>query len=177
MPLTQFERWTDYGEEILLRVIVGDKNTLNSGMYCRLFQLPSTDPEDDTLFDIDPTDFSEADFTGYSAITFGFSIPMDPLGDGNWETLSNTLCVFNRRNLVEPVPGPLDTGTSNTIYGYYLTCSNAGVDSTRPLYYRFFNDGAGSLTPKDMNVPNVDQITVVPRTGLIGLEDVNCGSG
>ena len=46
MPLTVFERWTDYGEEMALKTSVGQLGSSNfwNGIQVRLFKLPTTDP-------------------------------------------------------------------------------------------------------------------------------------
>ena len=173
MPLTQFERWTDYGEQCLMKVITGVLGSWGGNMRCHLFKLIDGDVVDPEMEDLTEADITEADFTGYALESFGFDPPMDPGGTGEWESIASTICTFNRRYAVEPDPGPVDAGTSNTVYGYYLTCNGSGYNADRPLYYRFFNDGT-SITAKAMNTPDVDQITVVPRLGLVGLEDVVC---
>lgn len=156
MPLTVFERWTDYGEEMLLKAALGQASAASS-VYCHLFKSPTTDPADET-----PT-LVEADFDGYGAVGFVWQTVSDPTAAGLWQALSNIVCTFLRGA----------GATSNTVYGYYLTCNVSGWDADEPVYYRFFNDGQ-SLTPKTMATESVDQITIIPRVGLIGLEDVVC---
>lgn len=173
MPLTQFERWTDYGEQQLLRCLTGDGANFGGNLYCRLFKLIDGDIVDPLMEDLTEADITEADFEGYSPVGFGFGPPADPGGTGEWEALAETICTFTRQWETPPPTDPPVSGTSNTIYGYYLTSSNSGHVTDRPLYYRFFNDGT-SITPKVMDTPEVSQITVIPRLGLIGLEDVVC---
>ena len=169
--LVTLQRWTDYGEKRALMAMLGEGQVLDNGWVCHLFQLPSTDPTDESS----PT-LTVADFTGYATVGFAFSTVADPGGTGNWEALG-PLCTFTRRYLVEPYPGPVDAGVSNTVYGYYLTWSAGnGIDPDEVLFYRFFDDGATppAIQGVAMNVPDVSQITIVPRIGLIGLEDPDC---
>lgn len=163
MPLTVFERWTDYGEEMALKTLLGQAGSSWTSVQVHLFKSPTTDPEDET-----PT-LVEADFTGYTAV----SISWNPAtGPSVWQSIAS-MAVFNRAWLVAPPDPDPDAGTSNTIYGYYLTNGSSGFDAEEPLYYRFFNDGT-DLTPKSMTTPESDQITIIARINLIGLEDVVC---
>lgn len=163
MPLTVFERWTDYGEELMLKAIINQGEPLT--VFLRLFTSPTTDTADET-----PT-IVEADFQGYPVGGIAVSWA-SATGPSEWQSIGS-LCVFTREWQVPPPdPDPI-AGTSNTVYGYYLTSVNTGHDTEEPIYYRFFNDGV-DITPKDMNTPEVDQISIIPRIGLIGLEDVEC---
>lgn len=84
--------------------------------------------------------FTEADFAGYSAVA---------LTGGSWTTTSGDPCtgVYAQQTFTRS-----STGTSQTLYGYYLTRTSGGALEwfeyfTAPLVIEFINE-AVSVTPR-----------------------------
>ena len=117
------------GEEDILDVI------LATSLVLRLFKNNFTPSNSSVL-----ADFTEADFTGYSALT---------LTGGSWTTTQGdpTTGVYAQQAFT-------GTGTAQTVYGYYLTRTSSG----RVWYYQRFESALsiGLSTPSIRITPTLN---------------------
>lgn len=127
MPLV----FPDQGENISLEAIVN--KTAPQNLILRLFKSNTTPAESDT-----EATYTEADFTGYSAIT---------LTGSSWGTASGGSISFAQQTFTSSA-----NQTAQNVYGYYLTQTT----SAKLVYSERFSDGPYSISN------NGDQIKVTP---------------
>lgn len=121
----------DQGENIALEAIVN--KTAPQNLVLRLFQSNTTPAESDT-----EATYTEATFTGYSAVT---------LTGSSWGAASGGTIAFAQQTFTS------SAGSQNqNVYGYYLT----QVTSGKLVYVERFSDGPYNI------VNNGDAIKVTP---------------
>lgn len=120
------------GENIALEYLVNKDAPEN--LVLRLFRLPASDPGEAAT----AGSFTEANFTGYSAIT---------LTGSSWNAASGGSIDYAQQTFTSSA----DQTTQN-VYGYYLTRAT----SADLVYYEYFSDGPYAIAN------NGDAIKVTP---------------